>query len=117
MKCSIGDEGMKTLSRILFHLDNLEHLDLKSNNIGDKGCRAFFRACTTQALPNLGSLELSLNPIGSMGIRELAWALSNGALIKLEELYMYGVSNERLEEFAKDPPRGIVVVLVRHFLS
>jgi len=64
-------------------LNNLEHLNLTENKIGDEGMKPFAEALSKGALNNLKNLDLWRNTIGDEGMKAFSEALSMGAMDKI----------------------------------
>lgn len=71
---------------ILGHLENLVHLDMSCNNLGDQG--AAYLASSLPSLKNLQVLRLGKNKIGEEGGQRLASTLKT--LSSLTEISLDG---------------------------
>jgi hypothetical protein len=73
----IGDEGARSLSRVLVNCRMLSHLDLCHNAIGSEGMEIF--ASVLAQCTALSHLDLGYNHIGAEGARMIAEALAHAA--------------------------------------
>ncbi len=85
----IGDDGTVVLSKAIGSgfLGSLQSLSLVSNEIGDRGLKAF--ATASAWLPRLCELDLNDNDVGDVGdggVVALADAIQNGSLGALKKL-------------------------------
>jgi hypothetical protein len=60
-------------------MPNLIRLDLRNNQIGDEGMKAFSTAISSGSMGALEVLNLSVNQIGDAGLRALAGAIGRVA--------------------------------------
>eukprot|EP00316_Scyphosphaera_apsteinii_P001984 CAMPEP_0119326956 /NCGR_PEP_ID=MMETSP1333-20130426/69609_1 /TAXON_ID=418940 /ORGANISM="Scyphosphaera apsteinii, Strain RCC1455" /LENGTH=296 /DNA_ID=CAMNT_0007335401 /DNA_START=27 /DNA_END=917 /DNA_ORIENTATION=- len=89
-KCQIGPEGMNGFMESMQGGtpagENLRHLALQSNKLGDEGLKVFADFLSMGGLPNLEWLYLTDNDIGDEGLSALASALLGGNCKKLSRL-------------------------------
>ena len=94
-----GDDEAVQLAEVLPLCTSATRLSLGGNKISDRGAKALAAAFAEGAMPKLEKLFLTYNQIGDEGAVALAEAVGKGALPKLKELYL--MSNQ-LSQTAKD---------------
>ena len=75
----IGDKGMIGFAGACTN-QNLTHLSLKTNNIGDRGTSTFAEALKGGCFPNLTWLHLMNNQVGDQGMVDFSTALNSSSL-------------------------------------
>ena len=81
------DEEAVQLAEVLPLCTSATKLDLRYNKISDRGAKALAAAFAEGAMPKLEVLYLNGNQIGDEGAKALAEAVGKGALPELKELY------------------------------
>ena len=94
-----GDDEAVQLAEVLPLCTSATELRLGSNKISDRGAKALAAAFAEGAMPKLEKLFLTYNQIGDEGAVALAEAVGKGALPELKELYL---SDNELSQTAKD---------------
>ena len=87
-KVGWGDDEAVQLAEVLPLCTSATGLDLMYNKISDRGAKALAAAFAEGAMPKLEDLYLSDNQIGDEGAVALAEAVGKGALPELEGLYL-----------------------------
>ena len=99
-----GDDEAVQLAEVLPLCTSATELDLKFNKISDRGAKALAAAFAEGAMPKLERLYLNDNQIGDEGAVALAEAVGKGALPELKGLYLY---NDQLSQTAMDAWEGV----------
>ena len=94
-----GDDEAVQLAEVLPLCTSATLLDLGNNKISDRGAKALAAAFAEGAMPKLEGLYLHSNKIGDEGAVALAEAVGKGALPELKVLVLGG---NRLSQTAKD---------------
>ena len=71
-------------------LQQLEMLNLDTNQMGDETAAALASLLEAGAMPKLEELDLMRNQIGEAGMAALASAIRGGALPSCKEIYLFG---------------------------
>ena len=95
-----GDDEAVQLAEVLPLCTSATYLNLVANKISDRGAKALAAAFAEGAMPKLEKLYLHYNQIGDEGAVALAEAVGKGALPKLWRLDLSG--NNKLSQTAKD---------------
>ena len=99
-----GDDEAVQLAEVLPLCTSATVLKLGNNKISDRGAKALAAAFAEGAMPKLEELFLTDNQIGDEGAVALAEAVGKGALPKLKELVLY---NNKLSQTAKDACKAV----------
>ena len=83
-----GDDEAVQLAEVLPLCTSATELNLESNKISDRGAKALAAAFAEGAMPKLEQLWLGANEIGDEGAVALAEAVGKGALPKLKGLHL-----------------------------
>ena len=83
-----GDDEAVQLAEVLPLCTSATELQLGGNKISDRGAKALAAAFAEGAMPKLEKLFLPVNQIGDEGAVALAEAVGKGALPELKELYL-----------------------------
>ena len=94
-----GDDEAVQLAEVLPLCTSATVLDLAKNKISDRGAKALAAAFAEGAMPKLEKLFLTYNQIGDEGAVALAEAVGKGALPELKYLSLI---NNKLSQTAKD---------------
>ena len=94
-----GDDEVVQLAEVLPLCTSATLLDLRTNKISDRGAKALAAAFAEGAMPKLEQLYLKNNQIGDKGAVALAEAVGKGALPELKVLNLKG--NQIGDEGAK----------------
>ena len=94
-----GDDEAVQLAEVLPLCTSATELSLAFNKISDRGAKALAAAFAEGAMPKLERLFLVANQIGDEGAVALAEAVGKGALPELKNLYLSG---NKLSQTAKD---------------
>ena len=99
MRLRWGDDEAVQLAEVLPLCTSATKLRLDKNKISDRGAKALAAAFAEGAMPKLEQLYLYDNQIGDEGAVALAEAVGKGAL---PELKILGLNDNKLSQTAKD---------------
>ena len=99
-----GDDEAVQLAEVLPLCTSATRLSLGGNKISDRGAKALAAAFAEGAMPKLEKLFLTYNQIGDEGAVALAEAVGKGALPELKHL---GFHTNRLSQTAKDAWKAV----------
>ena len=94
-----GDDEAVQLAEVLPLCTSATLLDLRTNKISDRGAKALAAAFAEGAMPKLEKLYLFNNQIGDEGAVALAEAVGKGAL---PELKVLNLGSNKLSQTAKE---------------